>query len=330
MAGLYQGVRRPSRQTTFFILMAASATLLLLPRDILGPARGMSALIAIPQWMATEASRGVADPLMSLGMPAITAQEHAELVSRLEALRNENASLAIHMAEAQAKISELTRVRENGFPSQGKLIPARVIAGDAVAARGSLRLSKGKLSSVKAGDWVTSRRFVDAGEKDGVRQGAGVLARETLIGWVEEADTFTSRVVLLSDNFSVQRIMARIERFNPKKNSRLVVTLNGAPARFALEGAGRGIMVIHEIDAGSVEKGVIQVGDIVTSDPNDSRLPVAMVIGEITALEKVRDDKKKPLFYTAHVKHRYDPASLGQVFVADFSPETQRPPAARQ
>jgi hypothetical protein len=49
-----------------------------------------------------------------------------------------------------------------------------------------------------------------------------------------------------------------------------------------------------------------------------------MVIGVITSLEKVRVTNRKPLYYTAMVKHRYDPRLLSQVFIADFSREAGR------
>src|SRR5690606_20782197 len=141
------------------------------------------AQLAAPfQWLAAETSRGATEPFRELGSPVIDAEKYAELMKRIEALRNENASLALHAVELQAKVSELTHIRQAGFPAHGRLIPARIIAADALASRGSLLLSKGRASNVKLGDWVTSRRFVNAGSEDGLRPGTSVLARESLIG----------------------------------------------------------------------------------------------------------------------------------------------------
>lgn len=318
MAGDYSR-QRPSKQTTFAIMMVTSAVLLLLPWDILGAAKSLSQLAAVPQAVVSGASQSLTEPLRSLGTPALSAEKHAELVARQEALENENTSLTLHLAELQARIDELTRIRREGFPAHGKLIPAKIIGADAVASRGSLLLSKGSLSQVKVGDWVTSRRFVDAGTEDGVRKGASVLARESLIGWVEETEALTSRVVLLSDNVSRRVTKVHIGRHDATSGSRLVAMLDGKPASFALQGAGGGLMKIPEIGSRWVDQKLIRVGDVVISSPDDARLPVAMVIGEIIAMEKVRDDKKKPLYYNALVKHRYDPRLLGQVFIADFS-----------
>jgi cell shape-determining protein MreC len=300
--------------------MIASAVLLLLPWDILGRARGLSELAAVPQAALTAAKDGMSGPLGNLvSRPAITAEEHARLVAQLDATQNENASLAARNFELQAQISDLTHIRKQGFPERGRLIPAKVIAADAVASRSSLKLSRGSMANVKTGDWVTSRRFVDAGAADGVPKGAGVLARESLIGWVEDTDPLTSRVVLLSDSMSRSKMVVNIGRVDAKTGARQFASFDGKPAGFALEGAGRGLMRIPDLDADWVKKGIIRVGDIVTSDSNDAKLPVAMVIGEITALEPVRDNKKKPLYYRAMVKHRYDPQRLSQVFIADFS-----------
>lgn len=329
MAGKYAR-QRPSKQTTFAVMMVASAVLLLLPWDILGAAKSLSQLAAVPQAVVSGASHGLAEPLRNLGMPVLSAEKHAELVARREALESENFSLTLHIAELQAQINELTRIRKQGFPPDGKLVPAKVIAADALASRGSLLLSKGSVSGVKAGDWILSRRFVDAGWEDGVRKGSSVLARESLIGWVEETEAFTARVVLLSDNVSRRVTKVHIERYDAAKDARLVAMLDGRPASFALQGAGGGLMKIPEIDSRWVDQKMIRVGDVVMSSPDDARLPVAMAIGDIISLERVRDDKKKPLFYTAHVKHRYDPRMLGQVFIADFSREAgQQPPPER-
>lgn len=321
---------RPSKPSVFLGLMTVSLGLLLLPRDILGPARNMAQLIAVPQWLASEATRGVTGPLRSMGTPAITAEQHSDLLAQMGAMRDANASLSIQVAELNAKIRELTQIREQGFPQDGRLIPATVIAADAVASRGSLLLSRGSLHKVKTGDWVTSRLFVDGGTDDGIRKGAGVLARETLIGWVEETEALTSRVVLLSDNLAGRATLVHVVRYDSAKGRPLVVSLDGKPASFALQGAGRGLMKISDIDARWVEGQFIKLGDLITSDPNDLRLPVAMVIGEISALTKVRDDKKKPLYYTAEIKHRYDPRLLSQVFVADFAREAGKRAAGRQ
>jgi cell shape-determining protein MreC len=301
------------------MLMIASAGLILVPRDTLVPLRNVLRLLALPQLIATQAAGGLAEPLRNLGTPAISGEQHAALLKEKEALENENISLRLKLAELEARIDELAMVRQRGFPTDAALVPAKVVALDALASRGSLLLDKGSSHNVRSGDWVTSRLFVDAGTSDGARPGAGVLARESLIGWVEESEYFTSRVVLLSDRSTNRPTSVHITRHDPARNTWQVVTVGSKPALFSLYGAGRGLMKIVEIDARAVDQGLIRAGDLVTSDPRDPRLPVAMVIGRISRLERVRTDKKKPLYYVAEVEHRYDPRLLSEVYIADLS-----------
>ena len=291
MAGKYAR-QRPSKQTTFAVMMVASAVLLLLPWDILGAAKSLSQLAAVPQAVVSGASHGLAEPLRNLGMPVLSAEKHAELVARREALESENFSLTLHIAELQAQINELTRIRKQGFPPDGKLVPAKVIAADALASRGSLLLSKGSVSGVKAGDWILSRRFVDAGWEDGVRKGSSVLARESLIGWVEETEAFTARVVLLSDN--VSRVKSPHQRYDAAKDARLVAMLDGRPAsllkerRRADEDSGSFSPGGSENDPGR-RRGHVS--------PDDARLPVAMPLGTSSAGTSPRRQEKKPLLH---------------------------------
>lgn len=309
--------RRPSKQTLFVTLMGASAVSLLLPREVLGPARSVVNLVALAQWPASAASRRVAD--FPLEMTAITPEQHSALVSQLEAQQNRANSLAVQVAELRSVVQELTHLRElPGFPRDGRLIPAQIIASDAVASRGSLLLSKGTVSKARVGDWVTSRRFIDSGSADGTRKDAAVLAHETLLGWVEATEAFTSRVVLLSDNLSGHKLVVHIIR-QEKDGTQLQVSMDHKPLKFSLEGAGSGLMRIPEVSAQYVQNGIIRAGDLVMSNPNEARLPVSLVIGEIVSLDKVVDSRKKPLYYTAIVRHRVDPQTLSRVFIADFS-----------
>ncbi|GMV98834.1 MAG: hypothetical protein AMXMBFR83_31820 [Phycisphaerae bacterium] len=308
--------RRPSKEALFVILMISAGGLLLLPREFLGPARGVTGLFALLQGPVSEATHRVSD--LEIGRSAITAEEHAALLAELQARRNLSRSLTVRVADLEEQVRELTRLRsEVDFPAEARLIPADVIGKDALAARGSLLLSAGRSSRAKPGDWVTSRKFLDAGSKAGVRTDAGVIGHETLIGWVEATEAYTSRVVLLSDHLARRPVRVHIVR-DEQGQPRRVVSQGGQPLNFSLEGAGGGLMKIQDVNARYVEQGFVRVGDLVMSSPQEPRLPVSLVIGEITALEKVADPKKKPLYYTAIVRHYYDPGTIHRVFIADF------------
>lgn len=315
--------RRPSKQGLFVALMVTAGVLLCLPGEVLGPARGLTGLVALLQRPISVATQRVSN--LDIGPAAITAEEYSALLTEVQARRNMTQSLTVRVAELEAKVNDLARVRaEPDFPDDARLIPADVIGRDALAARQSLLVSEGRKSRVKVGDWVTSRKFIDVGTAQGVKTGAGVIGHETLIGWVEQTEASNARVVLLSDNVVRRPVRVHIIR-DEQGQPRRVVSQGGEPLHFALEGAGSGRMKILDVKARYVDEGFIRVGDKVISSPSEPRLPVSLVIGEIVALEKVQEPRKKPLYYTAIVKHGYDPGGITRVFIADFPQRVDTP-----
>jgi cell shape-determining protein MreC len=180
-------------------------------------------------------------------------------------------------------------------------------------------LLKDRSAKVNVGDWVASRLAVQAGAQQGVRDDLRVLGRETLIGWIEFTAPYLSRAVLLSDKFSNRVWRVHVAARRPGQKSYDYVRHLEDLARYAefpLEGMGEGKMLMAEVEARYISEGRIQVGDVVTTDGHDPKLPVAMVIGDIVELQQI---KKKPLLYNVIVKHRCDPQDLTQVFIVDMS-----------
>ncbi|NLX23968.1 MAG: rod shape-determining protein MreC [Phycisphaerae bacterium] len=309
-------LRTPSKQTVFLLLMGASLVMWWLPAELFGPARGMTQLVALPQWAAHQATTRVTEPLKALARQQMTAAEQRDLAEHKIALENENAVLRQRIEELKNTIEELALLRQDGAPLQGVIIPAPVIGLDAAPRRDSLVLGKGQIQGVRQEDWVASRLFVQAGREDGVEDDAAVLARECLIGRVEQIGALTSRVVLLSDPYANRAMRVHIAHFDPETRRPLHVTFDGRMAAFVLRGSGSGLMTVSDIHRDFVQAGVVTVGDLVTSDPHDAKLPRAMVIGEIIELRHNRD---KPLLYDAVVRPRYDPKALSQVMVVDLS-----------
>ncbi len=306
---------RLSKRHTFGLLMAASALSLVLPKDFLQPARNLAQLIAPTQWAARRTGQLLVEPIKKYRREPIPAEEHDKLLAQRQAQENENASLRQQLTERQATIDGLTLIRAMpGFPAHGALIPARVLGLDAAAARDSLLVGKGSMQNIKRDEWVASRLFVDAGSESGVRDQLNVLAREYLIGWVEQTGPFAARVVLLSDLQANKTLRVRVA---PRDVKRPALTAGGKEVKFVLEGAGRGRMRIPEISRDFVETGLLQAGDLVTSDPADPRLPVAMVIGKIS---EVKHNQAKPVYYDATVMPLFEAGDLDQVFVVDVSP----------
>ncbi|MBI4580112.1 MAG: hypothetical protein HY718_10450 [Planctomycetes bacterium] len=310
----YRRLRKPSKPTIFALLMAASAVLILLPREFLGSARQMTQLVALPQYGVSRLAQGVSRSAAELRLETVPAREHDELTRSKQALENETIALRQQILQLRTTVDELQQLRgRSRFPANGRLIPARVVGWDAVPGRDSMVLLKGRSPAVRQGDWVTSRLAVQAGGNDGIREDLWVLARETLIGWVEFTSPYVSRVVLLSDRYANRAWRVYVVAVGRDKEDEFVCE-RGEPIVFALEGLGDGKMRIPDVDARLVTSGRIREGDVVTSDGQDPRLPLAMVIGEIVKLQQV---KKQPLLYHAIVKHRCDPKDIAEVFVVD-------------
>ncbi len=300
-------LRPLDRFTLFSGLMLGSALLLLLPHDPMRFAKDLPPISLLPRLGMRDAAVTAASAAGDAIAKAVPAAEHAETLRRARELENENLALRQQVAELLTIRDRLIGLRKRGFPADGKLIPADIIGLDAAPGRDSLLLNKGSGAGVSREDWVASRFFVNAGEADGAADTAAVIMGEALIGWIEETGRWTSRVVLLSD---------------PVANKALKVRIIGKDNRYVevvLSGAGRGRMKIADlpVDWVSGARARVAVGDVVTSSPDDSRLPVALAIGTISELIPNRE---KPLYYDAMVAPRENPAGFHDVLIADLSP----------
>lgn len=304
----YLRTGRWSKSKVFILLMVISLVSLLLPRDLFGWVRALVRPITFMQLGAREPTQLIAERVQSVTSGTVPAEQYQEEVRRREALENEIVSLRQSLAYVQQMNEALKGIREHGFPVSGRLIPAKVAGFDPVPGRASIQLPHGRRQGARPGDWVVSRRLVHAGTAQGASERAAVIARESLIGWVESVSTTTSTVVLLSDPTANKALRVR------------VAGRDGAPIDLVLEGAGRGQMRIPDIQARLVENEDVHVGQLVVSVPDDPSLPVSLVIGQIIELSKNRD---KPLYYDARVAHRHDPDSLREVYIVDLSGDAQ-------
>jgi cell shape-determining protein MreC len=304
-------IYRPPRPVVFALLMVASFVTMMLPPESLSAVRNLTQPLAALQLLSFEASQELDRIKNHVIRRPVSAAQHDELVAERDALRRENVALHDQNAQLQATISELAGLRKQGFPAHGLLIPARVIALDAAPGRESLVAGKGDLQKVEQNDWVVSKMRVNAGSEEGVSEQSSVLARQCLIGWVDQVAPLTSRVVLLSDRLANRRRKVLIVPGNGRE-----MPPSENPDIFALEPLGGGKMIITDIPAAMVDSGRVGIGDLVTSPPDDSKLPLAVVIGPITDLKLNRE---KPVVYDAIVSHMVDPKSLSQVFIVDLS-----------
>lgn len=243
-----------------------------------------------------------------LDLPA----EQADALNReLAAYRHRVAVLSQRQAELESEVAGLRATREwnvdgRRFGNSGRLIPAQVLAEDLLSWRDSRWIAAGALQGVRREDGVLSSHFSigieDAAE---VRDGMAVMQAEALIGFVDQVGTHAARVRLLTD--PAVQMKVRTGRWVEGE----FIALAG---EFWLVGRGNGKMILRDLDRRDVESGRIQVGDAVLSDPEGTRLPVAMVIGRIGALSP---DRNNALLATAVVEPVLPSKGLRRVQVFD-------------
>lgn len=321
----------PSRNGIFVILMACSAILMLLPTRWTGGLKCVQQVL-IPFQDGMYAI--TAGPTLGEEPPAVSAEEYQQVVSELEAKRNEIVSLHLLIREIEAEHPAVTlilqRLVDRASTRESKLVPARVIAYDPSSWRDTALLGAGRSRGVDVKDWVASRRLLDAGEKDGVQQGMTVLAREYLIGYIDEVTPYSSRLVLLSDDTAqVQVWIGRVEReqFNilPSLEALRDGKRSAGPggeAGFLLTGRGRDEMIISGVHEDYVHHKALAVGDLVVSAGSSAKLPVAMVIGKV---EKIEDDPAQRQLRRLIVRCPVDTSRLRWVYVVSAPPRSDLP-----
>ncbi len=241
-------------------------------------------------------------------------EEVQQFAVRNAALVHTVSALALRVRELEAENDLLSATRlwnpdGHRFGSSGRLIPGRMIVSDMLAWRSSRLLNAGTLQGVRRGQGVVSRHFsLDRGEADGVSEGMAILLKESLVGFVEDVGTHTSRVRLLGDVTTEMKV--RLGRIMPQ----------GPPETFDrffwLTGTGKGLMEIRDVEGKDVDSGAIAIGDIVLAPPVEGRLPTAMCIGEV---ESIHVDRDNPLLSVLLIASRVDYDSLSRVYV--FEPD---------
>jgi cell shape-determining protein MreC len=323
-------LRWPSGNGIFAILMVGSAVLMVLPSRWTNPVKTVRQILVPFQdgLYSLTASPGRSIPSRST-RSAIPAEKHDETLRELEAMRNEVISLQLQLREIEAEQpgigTYLKKFIDRAAVREGRLIPARVVAFDPTGWRDAVLLGTGRQRGVRQDAWIASRRLLDAGTKDGVEQGMVVLAREYLIGRVEEVTPFSARVLLLSDvDFRAEVWIGRVEatRFNVLPPPEILRTgqrwaQTGQEAVFVLAGRGKGEMIVRDVHEDYVKHDVLRVGDLVVSPGTGPDLPVVMVIGQV---EKIEDDPAQRQLRQLIVRCPVDTRALHWVYVVDVRP----------
>ena len=205
-------MRLPSKSSTFWILIAASAvSAFLLPREWTTPGRGLFQPLALLQWPATWLS-GKVDTATSEGVSeALTPEQVRELVEERPRLQRQVLQQRLALQEAERRIDELTGLTGQMPDSHVGVIVAPIVAFDADPRRETLLIAKSQQKRwVHEGDWVVAVSG-DAPEWDGDATFRDLVQRGWLVGRVMEVHPRVARVLLATDpSFQVEVKPARM------------------------------------------------------------------------------------------------------------------------
>lgn len=302
-----------SRNAIFGCLLGASFLALFLPPAWTDPLKHVVQFLVPAQDLSRTGALRVAK---SVGRSAVDGE-----VDGVEVERRELAATQALVLQLEEEIQRLRSLRGGQFPPAIPLLDAKVVGHDVAAWRDSALVSRGSLRGVSWRDWVASRFFVNRGAASEVESGQAVLARETLLGRVEQVSPYMSRIQLLSDIDS-SRIEVRIAGTSGDRVTLIdyACSLRGmGRGRMAIENVETKLIQLSEADDAEGQQGVrkICIGDLVFSAPGQLGLPVPLAVGMIV---EVTEDPKKRLVSTLIVEPLVRIDDVRDVFIIPIVP----------
>jgi len=259
--------------------MVLSAVAVFLPPWLTDASKHGTQLLVPLQDAAYYATHWAAKSVADIGNPQAADQ------AREQALMNELASQAGLIEQLREDNERLGGLRKKAIPFA---LQVQVVARDIAAWRDSLLVERGSELGVRREDWAASRLFLNQGALNQVQEGQAVIAREILLGRVEEVSPYMSRVQLFSDLDSPP-IEVRVGSMRDGE-------FEFVDYPCSLRGRGRHQMVIKAVDYRYIDgqaestaedgKRRIKVGDYVCSAPGQLGLPQPMVIGRVTEISR--------------------------------------------
>ena len=234
------------------------------------------------------------------------------------AMENMAVSLTHQLERLRDENSRLRGLRERYVPPGIRLVSAAVVTRGISAARDTLLLSRGAgldaQPALRTGDAVASRLFLNTGTETGTAVGHLVVAREFLLGEIDQVSPFVSRVRLFSDPGA--RTLVRIGRVVEGRGGARFVAVD-YPC--TVVGRGRGDMVIEHVPRklvaspdGRAGDNQIALGDLVCSASGAAPLTRAMTMGYV---ESVENEPRQPLVVTIHVRPALRADEIDEVLV---------------
>ncbi len=189
-----------------------------------------------------------------------------ELKKENEGLRKENYALAAEIALLRDVKKENNSLRE-----QIGLVPRDTfnLAASFVIARNPQR----------PGSWI----LIDKGSSDGVKSGMAVIAYEgILIGRVEDVESHSAKVILVSDSGSV---------------------INAVDLETGAKGIIRGEYGLGSVMDMVSQSETLNAGDMVVTSGLGSDMPKGLLIGKIKEVRPSRDELFQQAFISPRIKY---------------------------
>ncbi len=301
---------RPSKKAVFAWLMILSALAMLLPPSVTDSAKHGTQLLVALQDVAYFVTHFAARSGARIGDPQHDDRlDHDSLIRRIAAQEG-------LIERLRGETRRLGALRDKRI---SQALHARIVGRDIAAARSSILIERGAELDVHRADWVTSCLFIDQGHVNDVQVGQVVIAREALLGRIEQVSPYMSRVRLFTD-IDAPPIEVRVGRLNEDGFAFVDYPCN-------LRGLGRGRMVIRDVDYRFVQNGNteddsdatmrMQVGDLVCCTAGRLGLPEPLAIGRVAAIE---EDPKRRLVYDVIIEPAIPLDEIRHVYVIPLIP----------
>lgn len=202
--------------------------------------------------------------------------------------------------------------------AQWTLVPARVVAADALPYGRRRLVNAGRTDGAEAGSAVTTRRLLTDRSKR-LPSNVAAIAAQTLAGRIINAGPFTATLQLVTDpDFAVAaKILRVIDPNDPRTitvtagdaSRQILSNRNNYPVPVLARGAGEGGLVVEDV---SVHHN-IQRGDRLVTAGDNAFLPVRVEIGVVR--EVINDPEQRGLYQTLRVTPSASLEALRQVFL---------------
>lgn len=309
---------KPSRRLTVLVLLVAAGVTTILGATAAEPLRRLTHYILppfgdLPMYLTTQFKRNV------VGSPSrLSAQEARRLQRENDILRRRLAVAEGELARRLGMAADMNRARLGplkDFPCE--LIPARVVAADALP-YGRTRLANvGESRGVRPDMRVTTRELLTDRSKRLPGRWAAVTPT-ALVGRITNSSAFAARLQLLTDRGFEMRVHIVRDPDNPREIT--VITPRGgsvqmlnrdnrfAPVEAWIRGNGTDAMTVPSIP----KKHNVLSGDWVTTRDDDTFLPAAVRIGRVV---RVTNDPEHAGFVNLRVAPSVQMSSLREVYI---------------